>query len=120
MMRTGERSAVRIAADLTRLIGNTPLVRLPRVAAGLHAEVVAKLENRNPGGSVKDRIGLAMIEAAERDGLLRADTVILEPTSGNTGIALAWVAAARGYRTVLVMPDTMSVERRKLLAGDGI
>ncbi|MCU0727084.1 MAG: cysteine synthase A [Planctomycetes bacterium] len=110
---------MRIAEDMTRLIGNTPLVRLGKLDAGLPAKVVGKMENLNPTGSVKDRIGLAMIEAAERDGHLREGRVILEPTSGNTGIALAGAAAAKGYRTVLVMPDTMSVERRRLLAALG-
>jgi cysteine synthase A len=110
---------MRIAEDMTGLIGNTPLVRLGKLAAGLPAAVVGKMESLNPGGSVKDRIGLAMIEAAERDGHLREGRVILEPTSGNTGIALAAAAAARGYPTVLVMPDTMSLERRKLLAALG-
>lgn len=110
---------VRIADDVTQLIGNTPLVRLRRLTEGSHAEVVAKLEYYNPGHSVKDRIGLSMIEAAEREGKINADTVIIEPTSGNTGIAMAMVCAARGYRCVLTMPDTMSVERRMLLRAYG-
>jgi len=109
----------RIAEDITELVGRTPMVRLGRLGRGLHADVVAKMESLNPCSSVKDRIGLAMIEAAERDGRIGPDTIILEPTSGNTGIALAFVCAARGYRVVLVMPDTMSVERRQLLAAMG-
>jgi cysteine synthase len=104
-----------IYSDVTRTVGTTPLVRLNRVSGGLHATVLAKLEFKNPLGSVKDRIGLSMIEAAERHGLIRSDTLIVEPTSGNTGIALAFVCAARKYRLVLTMPETMSVERRKLL-----
>src|SRR5271154_5408984 len=108
-----------IAEDVTQLVGNTPLVRLRRVTEGAVADVVAKLEYFNPGGSVKDRIGVAMLDAAEEAGLLKPDTIILEPTSGNTGIALAMVAAARGYRCVLTMPDTMSIERRMLLRAYG-
>lgn len=109
----------RIANDVTELIGNTPLVRLRKLTAGAHAEVLVKLEFQNPGGSVKDRIALSMVEAAEAAGRLGPDTIILEPTSGNTGIGLAMVAAAKGYRCTLVMPDTMSVERRKLLRAYG-
>jgi cysteine synthase A len=109
----------RIADDITQLIGRTPLVRIRKLAAGLPGHLVAKLEMFNPASSVKDRIGLAMIEAAEAQGLIKEDTVLLEPTSGNTGIALAFVAAVRGYRLVLTMPDTMSIERRKLLAAFG-
>ena len=108
-----------IANDVTELIGNTPLVRLNRLAAGGTALMLAKLEYANPAHSVKDRIGLAMIEAAEAAGQIHPDTIILEPTSGNTGIALAMVCAARGYRCTLVMPDTMSRERRLLLRAYG-
>ncbi|HEX2950105.1 MAG TPA: cysteine synthase A [Armatimonadota bacterium] len=109
----------RIANNLTELVGHTPLLRLQRVSQGTLADVVVKIESFNPGGSVKDRIGLAMITAAEEAGLLTKDSVIIEPTSGNTGIGLAWVAAARGYRIILTMPDTMSIERRNLLKAYG-
>jgi cysteine synthase A len=110
---------MKVADNVTELIGNTPLVRLRRISKESGADVVAKLEFANPGGSVKDRIGLAMIEAAEREGKIKPDTVILEPTSGNTGIALALVCAARGYKCTLVMPETMSKERRMLLRAYG-
>jgi cysteine synthase len=110
---------MRIANDVTELIGNTPLVRLRRLAEGSLADIVLKLEFYNPAHSVKDRIGVSMIDAAEASGLIKADTIILEPTSGNTGIALAFVCAARGYRCMLVMPETMSKERRMLLKAYG-
>ncbi len=109
----------KICEDLTETIGNTPLVRLNRVTKGLDATVVAKVEYFNPLGSLKDRIGVAMIGAAEKAGRIKDDTIILEPTSGNTGIALAFVCAAKCYKLVLVMPETMSIERRKLLKALG-
>ena len=108
-----------IANSVTDLIGNTPLVRINRLAQGCAAQVVAKLEFQNPGHSVKDRIGLSMIEAAEKAGRIKPDTIILEPTSGNTGIGIAMVCAARGYKCTIIMPDTMSKERRMLLRGYG-
>ena len=109
----------RIATDLTALVGNTPLVRLSRFGKDLPAELIGKVEAFNPGSSVKDRIGVAMIDAAEKSGELAPGSTIVEPTSGNTGIALAWVAAIRGYRLILTMPDTMSVERRSVLSAFG-
>jgi cysteine synthase A len=110
---------MRIAESVTELVGNTPLVRIRRLSAGVKADIVGKLESFNPAHSVKDRIGVAMIDAAERDGKIRPDTIVLEPTSGNTGIALAMVCAARGYKCALTMPDTMSKERRMLLRAYG-
>jgi cysteine synthase A len=109
----------RIYEDLTKTIGNTPLVRLNRITKGLDATVLVKLESFNPLSSVKDRIGVSMIEAAEKAGQIKENTIILEPTSGNTGIALAFVSAAKGYKLTLVMPETMSIERRKLLKALG-
>jgi cysteine synthase A len=114
-----EKSQMKIANDITHLVGNTPLVRLQRLVSGSQAQVMVKLESFNPAHSVKDRIGVAMIEAAEKMGLIKPDTIILEPTSGNTGIALAMVCAARGYHCTLTMPDTMSIERRMLLRAYG-
>jgi cysteine synthase len=109
----------RIYENLADTFGNTPLVKLPRIAADLPATLLVKMESFNPAGSVKDRIGVSMIEAAERDGRLLPGMTILEPTSGNTGIALAFVAAAKGYPLILVMPDTMTIERRNLLKAYG-
>ena len=108
----------KIHENITELVGNTPLVRISKLNKGA-AEVVAKVEFFNPGGSVKDRIALAMIEAAERDGILKPGGTLIEPTSGNTGVGLALIAAVKGYHLILTMPDTMSVERRKLVAAYG-
>jgi cysteine synthase A len=106
----------RIYDDITKIIGNTPLVKLNRIAQGAEATILAKLESFNPNGSVKDRIGVSMIEDAELQEFIKSDTIIIEPTSGNTGIGLAFVCAVKGYKLILTMPETMSVERRKLMA----
>lgn len=116
-MATAERTGIN--AEITQCIGGTPLVKLRRIGEGAAATVVAKLENMNPLWSVKDRIGRAMIDAAERDGMIKSDTVIIEPTSGNTGIALAYVCAARGYTLMVTMPESMTLERRRLLKALG-
>jgi len=118
-MSVEEKSTLKIASDVTELVGNTPLVRLNRLTEGAVATVAAKLEFYNPAHSVKDRIGVAMINAAEKAGKINKDTIVVEPTSGNTGIALAMVCAARGYKCVLIMPETMSKERRMLLRAYG-
>ena len=120
-MATTEAAFVRgrIYDDITQTVGNTPLIRLRRITSGCHAQVVAKVESFNPLWSVKDRIGVAMIQAAEEQGKIKADTVIVEPTSGNTGIALAFTCAARGYRLIVTMPESMSLERRRLLKAFG-
>jgi cysteine synthase A len=116
MTSTGAKGeSARVASETSAVVGQTPLVQLSRLGEGLGAELVAKLENLNPGGSVKDRIGVAMVDAAEREGALEPGGTIVEPTSGNTGIALAMIAAARGYELVLTLPEGMSRERSKLL-----
>jgi len=103
-------------SDITKIVGSTPMIRLNRITEGLKSVIYAKLESRNPLNSIKDRIGLSMIETAESQGLINSETTIIEPTSGNTGLALAFICASRNYRLILTMPETMSIERRKLLA----
>lgn len=110
---------MKIANSIIDLVGRTPMVRLNRLAEGIDGQVIVKLESQNPGGSVKDRLGFAMIDAAEKNGLINKDTIIIEPTSGNTGVALAFVCAAKGYRLKIVMPDTVSVERRMIVSAYG-
>ena len=110
---------MKIADSIIDLIGRTPLVRLNRLTEGLDCEVVVKLESQNPGGSVKDRLGFAMIDAAEKNGLINKNTVIIEPTSGNTGVGLAFVCAAKGYKLIIVMPDSVSIERRMIVHAYG-
>lgn len=110
---------MKVASNVLELIGNTPLVKLNKLTEGINANVYVKLESANPGGSVKDRLGLALIEDAERRGILHKDSVIIEPSSGNTGIGLAMVSAVKGYKVIIVMPDSASIERRKLMAGLG-
>ncbi|PKM44116.1 MAG: cysteine synthase A [Firmicutes bacterium HGW-Firmicutes-8] len=114
-----EGIALKVASSITELIGHTPLLKINRISRGLQAEILVKLEAFNPGGSIKDRIGYNMIKRAEENGLINPNTVIIEPTSGNTGIALAYIAASKGYRLILTMPDTFSIERRSLLKAFG-
>ncbi|HPM13736.1 MAG TPA: pyridoxal-phosphate dependent enzyme, partial [Bacteroidales bacterium] len=109
----------KIYNNITETIGNTPLVKLNKIAQGIDATVLVKVEAFNPGSSIKDRIGIALIEAAERDGKINKDTVVVEPTSGNTGIALAMTCAAKGYKLILTMPESMTIERRKILKALG-